>query len=398
MRLIACLYDPKGQLSKNHPLVRQLLPHYLASCPHGGHWLQAHYLALYDRAEDFQLLGDQGFGLTLGHPLLYPDRGATLALLHSSPYRWLESCRGHFALFQGLSGHLLAATDALGMLPLYQLELEGALLLSNDLNWLAGCQPDARPDPDAMLDWLSLGFPLGQGSGYQGISALPGGHYWLGKGRQLSCRRYQYWHPQAPLVDLAPMALRARHFEQAGPDWGPCPAGSGRKHQDWQFQPGASWAQSLFTDPRDALSRQQLRYQQAWQPFAALPAHQGNGLFRLSHDLRWRWQTQAREQQLALSELPLSGLDTQALINAQQLPLPAPQYPQAAPRARLCQQGLALWRKRMDDLPLLRQLFGTLLGQTQCARLLQARLLFRTWQKGLAPGRTATAHMGNKII
>ncbi|WP_341503126.1 hypothetical protein [Gallaecimonas sp. GXIMD4217] len=380
MRLIACLYDPRGQLSLDHPLVRLLLPAYRQSCPHGGHWLRRQWLVLYDRAEDFQLLDDDSFGLVLGHPLLYPDRQASLALLHGSPYRWLDRCRGHFALLQGLSssGHLLAATDPLGLVPLYRLEHQGCQLLSNDLGWLSRLPLPLAVDSDALLDWLSLGFPLGEGSGYQGVRTLGGGRYWVLKGRGAQTYHYRNWAGvPAPLTALAPQALRTPHFGEAQLDWG-LPK---RQEQErpWRFQPGERWAEVLFSEPRAALARQQDRYNADWAPLAELA--RGNALFRLGHDLRWHWQGQARRQRLDLPDLALPGLDGQLLASLPTLNLPPPRYPGLQPRHRLCRQGLGLWQQHGHDWSLARQLFGTLLGQTHSARGLQARLLYRQWQQ-----------------
>jgi len=89
-----------------------------------------------------------------------------------------ERLRGMFAfaLWDQGKRKLVLARDRYGIKPLYLANTDGRLSFASEIAPLLALGAQARPDLQALADFLSLGYVPGTATGLAGVSALPAGH------------------------------------------------------------------------------------------------------------------------------------------------------------------------------------------------------------------------------
>ncbi|HLK10076.1 MAG TPA: asparagine synthase (glutamine-hydrolyzing) [Candidatus Binatia bacterium] len=81
-----------------------------------------------------------------------------------------------FALWDGRARRLVLGRDRVGIKPLYVAEGEGRLLFGSEAKCLLAGGLDARIDPQALHDYLTLGYVPGPASIFAGVRQLAPGH------------------------------------------------------------------------------------------------------------------------------------------------------------------------------------------------------------------------------
>ncbi len=134
-------------------------------------------------------------------PHLYEEHGE----------RFVERLRGMFALalWDESNGRLVLARDRFGIKPLYLADVGEGLAFSSELAPLLALGASAEPDPEAIADYLVLGYVPGERTGVLGARKL-------GPGRLLvhedgRTREELWWSPRAnsqPLEETLAEAVR----------------------------------------------------------------------------------------------------------------------------------------------------------------------------------------------
>jgi asparagine synthase (glutamine-hydrolysing) len=132
-------------------------------------------------------------------PHLYEEHGE----------RFVERLRGMFAvaLRDEARGRLVLARDRLGIKPLYLAELPDGLGFASELAPLLALGADASLDPEAVADYLVLGYVPGVRTGVEGIRALAPAHVLVHEDGVV--RETRYWtaeprpHPLEETLDEA---------------------------------------------------------------------------------------------------------------------------------------------------------------------------------------------------
>ncbi len=101
-------------------------------------------------------------------PHLYEEHGE----------RFVERLRGMFALalWDEARGRLVLARDRFGIKPLYLAEVADGLAFASELAPLLALGASAEPDPEAIADYLVLGYVPGQRTGIAGARKLAPAH------------------------------------------------------------------------------------------------------------------------------------------------------------------------------------------------------------------------------
>jgi len=145
---------------------------------------------------------------------LYNQLGAlteaefALHLLNSSGVRGLEKMNGPFALFlwNQRDQTLLAASDRLGRFPLFYCHVEKNVCITTDLHPLfASGLMIPSIDREGIVDFLTIGFPLGGKTLFGEIEITSAGEYLTCSARGIEKTRY--WKPEYSniLHDVQPM-------------------------------------------------------------------------------------------------------------------------------------------------------------------------------------------------
>lgn len=92
--------------------------------------------------------------------------------------RCFDRLRGMFsvALWDEPRRRLVLARDRFGIKPLYLAEIDGCLAWSSEVQPLLALGAPARPDPQAISDYLALGYVPGEATGLADVRALAPGH------------------------------------------------------------------------------------------------------------------------------------------------------------------------------------------------------------------------------
>src|SRR5581483_8058708 len=100
-----------------------------------------------------------------------------------------------FALWDARARRLVLGRDRIGIKPLYVAELAGRLVFGSEAKCLlaAGVAPDV--DPQALHDYLTLGYVPGPASMFAGVRQLPPGHFLVADlgGERPRIREERYW-------------------------------------------------------------------------------------------------------------------------------------------------------------------------------------------------------------
>lgn len=128
-----------------------------------------------------------------------------------------EACfarlRGMFAvaLWDARRGRLVLARDRFGIKPLYLADLPAGLAFSSEIEPLLAAGADASVDPQAVADYLALGYVPGTATGRRGVRALAPGTALVVDGEARTERAYWQLAPPAgpaPLADTIAEAVR----------------------------------------------------------------------------------------------------------------------------------------------------------------------------------------------
>ena len=102
-----------------------------------------------------------------------------------------------FALWDAKRQRLLLARDRLGIKPLYYARTGDLLLFASEAKAiLASGLVKTAPNIDAIASYLGYRHPLWPSTMFEGIEALPAGHYLLAEGGQI--RTVRYWDLEVP--------------------------------------------------------------------------------------------------------------------------------------------------------------------------------------------------------
>jgi asparagine synthase (glutamine-hydrolysing) len=109
---------------------------------------------------------------------------------------FLERLRGMFALalWDERRGRLLLARDRFGIKPLYLAELGHGLAFASELAPLVALGASAEPDPEAVADYLALGYVPGERTGVQGARRLSPAHALVHEDGHT--REWAYWRAE----------------------------------------------------------------------------------------------------------------------------------------------------------------------------------------------------------
>lgn len=91
-----------------------------------------------------------------------------------------------FALFcwDNSTKELIIATDRLGCFPIFYFFKNGISVFTTDLHAIfnAGvCSPSLQEE--SIVDFLTIGFPLGEKSMFEGVQRIAAGQLWLGQSK-----------------------------------------------------------------------------------------------------------------------------------------------------------------------------------------------------------------------
>ena len=107
--------------------------------------------------------------------------------------RCLEKLNGMFAfaIWNEKTGELFLARDRVGVKPLYYCQSGDSFLFASEIKAILEFGVERALDPEALIDYLSLSYVLGDKTFFRGIRQLPAGHFLkVTDGRY---RLEQYW-------------------------------------------------------------------------------------------------------------------------------------------------------------------------------------------------------------
>jgi asparagine synthase (glutamine-hydrolysing) len=103
-----------------------------------------------------------------------------------------------FAIWDDREKHLFLARDRMGQKPLYYSFSNGTLLFASEVKALLSWPNVVRsPDYASIHDFLTFGYTVGEGTGFQGVHRLPAGCF-LQVGTDMTSQIRQYWAPPYP--------------------------------------------------------------------------------------------------------------------------------------------------------------------------------------------------------
>lgn len=108
--------------------------------------------------------------------------------------RWGAGCldrlRGMFAFAIRDGDRLFAARDRFGIKPFYYTEVGGVLYFSSEMKALLPLLPEIATDREALAEYLTFQYTIGDRSLFRGIHLLPPGHFLLVENGAVRIRRY----------------------------------------------------------------------------------------------------------------------------------------------------------------------------------------------------------------
>ncbi len=107
--------------------------------------------------------------------------------------RCVEKLNGMFAftLWDDKAHKLFLARDRLGVKPLYYFEEDGKLVFASETKSILKAGIEPKPDKQAIVDFVTLGYVLDGKTFFEGVRELPPGHYGVFREGQLKVQ--QYW-------------------------------------------------------------------------------------------------------------------------------------------------------------------------------------------------------------
>ena len=105
---------------------------------------------------------------------------------------FLTHLRGMFAfvLWDERRKRLLAARDRFGIKPLYYAVVGGALYLASEVKALLPFLPTIETDADALSEYLTFQYTIGEKTLFKHVHQLLPGHYLVAENGSVACRRY----------------------------------------------------------------------------------------------------------------------------------------------------------------------------------------------------------------
>lgn len=96
-----------------------------------------------------------------------------------------------FALWDRKKQKLFIARDRVGVKPLYYFQDNGKLVFGSEVKSILEAGIEVKPDRRGIVDYMTLGYVLGDRTFFEGVRQLPPGHYAVLQNGQL--RVEQYW-------------------------------------------------------------------------------------------------------------------------------------------------------------------------------------------------------------
>jgi asparagine synthase (glutamine-hydrolysing) len=110
--------------------------------------------------------------------------------------KWGDDCVNHlrgmfaFALWDGRRKRLLAARDRFGIKPFYYAECGGTLYFASEAKALLPFLPEIETDKDALAEYLTFQYTIGEKTLFRGVHGLLPGHALFIENDAVSIRRY----------------------------------------------------------------------------------------------------------------------------------------------------------------------------------------------------------------
>jgi asparagine synthase (glutamine-hydrolysing) len=154
--------------------------------------------------------------LEKGHHFSTSSDTETLVHLYEEHgVEFVHHLRGMFAvaLWDAPRRRLVLARDRVGEKPMYYTVGDGWLLFGSEIKALLRAPVARQPDPQAVCDFLALGYLPGSRTAFAGIRKLPPAHRLVYEKSQVTVDRY--WHrtrPAAPAPSFKTAAARLREM------------------------------------------------------------------------------------------------------------------------------------------------------------------------------------------
>jgi asparagine synthase (glutamine-hydrolysing) len=106
--------------------------------------------------------------------------------------RCLQKLNGMFAfaIWNERTGELLLARDRIGVKPLYYCETRGSFLFASEIKAILEFGVERELDPEALIDYLTLSYVLGDKTFFKGIRQLPAGHFLIVRNGRKMLEKY----------------------------------------------------------------------------------------------------------------------------------------------------------------------------------------------------------------
>ena len=121
------------------------------------------------------------------------DTETVLAAYH----KYGENCVNHlrgmfsFAVWDDQKQRLFCARDRFGIKPFYYVVVDGVFYFASEAKALLPVLPDIETDPEAMAEYLTFNFVIGENTLFKGVKQLLPGHGLAIEGGEL--RTWRYW-------------------------------------------------------------------------------------------------------------------------------------------------------------------------------------------------------------
>lgn len=110
--------------------------------------------------------------------------------------RYGEDCLDHlrgmfaFAIWDDRRRRLFCARDRFGIKPFYYAVLESRFVFASEAKALLPFLPEIASDPEALAEYLTFQYTIGEATLFRGIRQLPPGHSLTVENGEVRCRRY----------------------------------------------------------------------------------------------------------------------------------------------------------------------------------------------------------------
>ena len=121
------------------------------------------------------------------------DTETVLAAYHKYGEDCVDHLRGmfSFAVWDDQKQRLFCARDRFGIKPFYYVVVDGVFYFASEAKALLPVLPDIETDPEAMAEYLTFNFVIGENTLFKGVKQLLPGHGLAIEGGEL--RTWRYW-------------------------------------------------------------------------------------------------------------------------------------------------------------------------------------------------------------